>query len=44
MPSVEAEVTGHPCEAAEVKWTLGEGIKVPCVYRFYGPKRAKPNF
>ena len=41
--SDEAEVTGHPRDAAEGKWTLGDGIEVPCTYRLYGPKRAKPN-
>ena len=39
--SVEAEVTGHPCDAAEGKWTLGGGIQVPCICRFYGPKKSK---
>ena len=43
MLSVEAEVTGHPRDATEGKWTLGGGIEVPCIYRFYGPKKPKPN-
>ena len=42
--SVEAEVTGHPRDAAEGKWTLGGGIEVPCIYRFYGPKKSKGEF
>ena len=42
--SVEAEVTGHPSDAAEGKWTLGGGIEVPCIYRFYGPKKSKAEF
>ena len=33
--SVEAEVTGHPHDAAEEKWKLEGGIKVPCIYIFY---------
>ena len=37
--SVETEVTGHPRDAAEAKWTLGGGIEVPCICRFYGPKK-----
>ena len=44
MLSVEAEVTGHPRNAAEGKWTLGAVIKVPCIYRFYGPKKSKTEF
>ena len=39
--SVEAEVTGYPRDAAEGKLTLGGGIEVPCIYRFYGPKKSK---
>ena len=35
MLSVEAEVTGHPHDAAEGKWKLESGIKVPCIYIFY---------
>ena len=27
--SFEAEVTGHPRDAAEGKWALGDGIEVP---------------
>ena len=42
--SVEAEVTGHHRDAAEGKWTLVSGIKVPCIYRFYGPKKSKVAF
>ena len=42
--SVEAEVTGYPRDAAERKWTLGGGIEVPCIYRFYGPKKSKTEF
>ena len=41
---VEAEVTRHPVYAAEGKWTPGGGIKAPCIYRFYGPKRSKAEF
>ena len=41
---VETEVTGHPCDAAAGKWTLGDGIEVPCIYRFYGPKKSKVEF
>ena len=44
MLSVEAEVTGHPREPAEGKWTLGGGIEDPCVYRFYGSKKSKAEF
>ena len=44
MLSVEAEVTGHPRDAAEIKWTLTGGIEVPCIYRFYGPKKSKAEF
>ena len=44
MLSVEAEVTGHPYDAAERKWTLRGGIKVPCIYRFYGPKKNEVEF
>ena len=44
MLSVEAEVTENSPDAAEGKWTLGGGIEVPCIYRFFMvPKRAKPN-
>ena len=39
--SVEAEVIGHPRDAAEGKWTLGGGIEVPCIYRIYGSKKSK---
>ena len=42
--SVEAEVTGHSRDAAEGKWTLGGGIEVPCIYRFYGSKKSKAEF
>ena len=42
--SVEAEVNGHPRDAAEEKWTLGGGIEVPCICRFYGPKKSKTEF
>ena len=42
--SVEAEVTGHPRDAAEGKWTLGGGVEVPCIDRFYGPKKSKAAF
>ena len=42
--SVEAEVTGHPRDEAEGKWTLGGGIEVPCIHRFYGPKKSKAEF
>ena len=44
VPSVEVEVTGHPRDVAEGKWTLGDGIEVPCIYRFYGPKKSKVEF
>ena len=44
MLSVDADVTGHPRDAAEGKWTLGGGIKVPCIHRFYGPKNSKAEF
>ena len=44
MLSVAAEVTGHLRDAAEGKWTLGGGIEVPCIYRFYGPKKSKAEF
>ena len=42
--SVEAEVTGHPHDAAAGKWLLGGTTKVPCIYRFYGPKKSKAEF
>ena len=42
--SVEAELNGHPRDAAEEKWTLGGGIEVPCICRFYGPKKSKTEF
>ena len=42
--SVEAEVTGHRRDAAERKWTLGGGIEVPYICRFYGPKKSKVKF
>ena len=42
--SVEAEVAGHPRDAAKGKWTLGGGIEVPCIYRLYGPKKSKAEF
>ena len=44
MPSVECEVTGHSRDAAEGKWRLGGGIEVPCISRFYGPKKSKAEF
>ena len=44
MLSVEAEVTGHLRDTTEGKWTLGGGIEVPCIYRFYGPKKSKAEF
>ena len=40
--SVEAEVTGHPRDAAEGKWTLAGGFT--WIYRFYGPKKRKAKF
>ena len=39
--SVAAEVTGHLRDAAEEKWTLGGGIKVLYIYRFYVKSKAK---
>ena len=36
-------MTGHPRDAAEGKWALGDEIKVPCLTDFIVPKRAKPN-
>ena len=42
--SDEAEVTGYPRDAAEGKWSLGGGIEVPSIYRFYGPKKSKAEF
>ena len=42
--SIETEMNGHPRDAAEGKWTLGGGIEVPCIYRFYGPKKSKAEF
>ena len=39
--SVEAELTGHPRDAAEGKWTLRGGIHA--FTDFMVPKRAKPN-
>ena len=42
--SVDAEIDGDPRDAAERKWTLGGGIKVPCIYRFYGPKKSIAEF
>ena len=42
--SIEAEVTEHLRDAAEGKLTLGGGIEVPCIYRFYGPKKSKAKF
>ena len=42
--SIETEVNGHPRDAAEGKWMLGGGIEVPCIYRFYGPKKSKAEF
>ena len=44
MFSVEAEVNGHPRDAAEERWTLAGIIEVPCIYRFYGPKKSKAEF
>lgn len=44
MLSVEAKVTGDPRDAAEGKWMLGGGIEVPCIYRFYGPKKSQAEF
>ena len=41
---VEAEVTVHPRDAAVGKWTLGGGIQVPCIYRFYGLRKSKTEF
>ena len=38
----QAEVTGHSWD--EGKCTLGGGIEVPCIYRFYGPKKSKAKF
>ena len=37
-------MTGHPSDAAEGKWTLGGGIEVLCIYRFYGHKTSKAKF
>ena len=42
--SVGAEVTGHPHDEAIGQWTSGDGIKVPCNYRFYDPKKSKAEF
>ena len=42
--SIEAEVTEHLRHAAEGKWTLGGRVEVPCIYRFYGPKKSKAEF
>ena len=36
-------MTGHPRDAAEGKWALGDEIKVRCLTDFIVPKRAKPN-
>ena len=44
MLSVEPEVTENHRDAAEGKWTLGGGIEVPCIYRFYDPKKIKVEF
>lgn len=44
MLPVEVEVTGHRRDAANVKWMLGGGIEVPCIYRFYGPKKSQAEF
>ena len=44
MHSVQAEVTGHPRDAAEGKWMLGGKIEGPCIYRCYGPKKSKAEF
>ena len=41
---VEAEVSLHPRDAAEGKWTSGGGIEVPCIYRFYGAKKSRAEF
>ena len=42
--SVDVEIDGDPRDAAERKWTLGGGIEVPCIYRFYGPKKSIAEF
>ena len=42
--SVEPEVTGHPRNAAEGKWTLRSGTEVLYIYRFYGSKINKAEF
>ena len=42
--SVEVEMTVQTPDATEGKWTLGGGIKFPCIYRFYGPKKSKAEF
>ena len=42
--SAQAEVTGHPRDAAKGKWTLGGGIEVPCIYRFYCSKKSTAKF
>ena len=34
---IEAEVTGHPSDAAKGKWALGGGIGVLCIYDFMVP-------
>ena len=34
MLTVEAEVTGYSSDTAEIKWTLGDRIEVPCIYKF----------
>ena len=42
--SVEAELTGHTRDTTEGKWTLGCGIEVPRICRFYGSKKSKAKF
>ena len=42
--TTEADLTAYPRHAPEGRCMLGGGIKVQCMYTFYGPKENKTKF
>ena len=44
MLSVEAEVNGHPRDAAEGKRMLGGGIEVPCILQILCSQKEQSRF
>lgn len=42
--TTEADLTAYPRHVPEGRCMLGGGIKVQCMYMFYGPKENKTKF